>query len=38
VTAILRNEGGGFDVVHTPRDTSVRSVLSALFFVVREDE
>jgi hypothetical protein len=30
--------GGGFDVVNTPRDTSVRPVLSALFFVVREDE
>lgn len=36
VTAVFRNENGGFDVVNTPRDGGERSILSGLFFVVKD--
>lgn len=35
VTAILRTEAGGFEVVNTLRDGSQRAVLSALLFVTK---
>ena len=36
VTAILRNNNGGFNVVNSPSDGSARSVLSALLIVEKE--
>lgn len=36
VTAVFRNKDGGFDLVNTPRDGGERSILSGLFFVVKD--
>lgn len=36
VTAIIRNQKGGFDVINNPADGSARSVLTGLLFVERK--
>lgn len=36
VTAIVRNDAGGFTVTNSPSETNERSILSGLFFVVKD--